>query len=78
MAAVPDDCKDCLRASFWDGTPQGKETVLGSNQTYEVGDDPEVAIMVIHDLAGWTFQNLRLLADYYAKEVGATVFLPDL
>ena len=78
MPGVPDDCKDCLRASFWDGTPQGKETKLAGNSAYEVGDEPEIAIMVIHDLLGWEFRNLRLLADYYAKEIGATVVVPDL
>jgi dienelactone hydrolase len=37
-----------------------------------------VAIIVIHDLYGWTFPNIRLLADHYAAEVGATVYVPDL
>ncbi|KAH7211403.1 dienelactone hydrolase family-domain-containing protein, partial [Fusarium oxysporum] len=36
-----------------------------------------VAIMMIHDLFGWTFSNTRILADYYAEEVGATVLVPD-
>ncbi|ETN37873.1 uncharacterized protein HMPREF1541_07496 [Cyphellophora europaea CBS 101466] len=75
--SVPDDCKDCLRGYVWEGTPAGIETKLGANVTYKVGSDPEVAVLVIHDLGGWTFPNLRLLADYYAKEVGATAFVPD-
>jgi hypothetical protein len=25
----------------------------------------------------WTFPNTRLLADHYAQEVGATVYVPD-
>ena len=75
---VPDDCKDCLRASFWEGTPTGEETKLGKNQAYKAGNNTEYAILFVHDAAGWTFQNARLLADYFAKEVGATVFMPDL
>lgn len=33
--------------------------------------------MVIHDLFGWKFPNVRLLADHYAQEVSATVYVPD-
>lgn len=25
----------------------------------------------------WTFPNIRLLADHYAEEAGATVYVPD-
>lgn len=32
---------------------------------------------MVHDAFGWEFNNTRLLADHYAKEVGATVYLPD-
>ena len=32
----------------------------------------------VHDVYGWTFTNTRVLADHYAKEADATVFLPDL
>lgn len=34
--------------------------------------------MIIHDLYGWEFPNTRLLADHYADEVNATVYVPDL
>lgn len=34
--------------------------------------------MIIHDLYGWEFTNTRLLADHYADEVNATVYVPDL
>lgn len=64
--------------SFWEGTPIGEEVMLSKNQTYKAGDNPDVAIMMIHDAAGWQFNNVRLLADYFAKEIGATVFVPDL
>lgn len=41
------------------------------------GDNPAVAILIIHDLMGWSFPNVRLLADHYAKEANATVYVPD-
>ena len=34
--------------------------------------------MIIHDLFGWKSPNPRLLADHYAKEANATVYVPDL
>jgi dienelactone hydrolase len=33
--------------------------------------------MIIHDLPGWTFPNVRLLADHYAREANATVYVPN-
>lgn len=72
------DC--CLRAIQWDDTPVGREdTTLSSlpSPAYIVGSNPNVAILLIHDLFGWTFPNLRLLADRYAAEADATVYLPD-
>lgn len=38
----------------------------------------QVAILIVHDIFGWTLPNARLLADHYAKEADATVYLPDL
>lgn len=35
------------------------------------------AILLIHDLFGWTFPNTRLLADHYALETNSTVYVPD-
>ncbi|KAF2663572.1 dienelactone hydrolase [Microthyrium microscopicum] len=67
----------CLRGFQWDGTPIGKESTLANNKAYVVGSNADVAIMVIPDLFGWTFVNERLLSDYYAKEVNATVYMPD-
>ncbi len=56
----------------------GKETKLANNNTYVTGSNKDVAIMIVHDIFGWTFPNLRLLADHYAQEANATVYLPDL
>lgn len=70
------DC--CFKGFQWDGTPVGKESNLGGVMSYVTGSDDSVAILVISDAFGWTFTNLRLLADHYASEVGATAYLPDL
>lgn len=50
---------------------------MAKNKTYVAGDNKDAAILLIHDVYGWKFPNLRLLADHYAKEANATVFLPD-
>ncbi|KAL9072325.1 MAG: hypothetical protein Q9161_003644 [Pseudevernia consocians] len=67
----------CLSGYKWDGELTGKETKLGKIDTYVTGSNKEVAIMIVHDIYGWTFPNARLLADHYAKEADATVYLPD-
>ena len=56
----------------------GKDTKLANNDAYVTGSNKDVAIVLIHDLFGWTFTNARLLADHFAKEVNATVYVPDL
>ena len=70
----------CLKGFKWDGTPVGSVEPFptSSNQTYRTGSNPDVAIMLIHDLLSWEFNNTRLLADHFAEEVNATVFVPDL
>lgn len=37
----------------------------------------ETCMLTATDVYGWTFSNLRILADQYAKEIDATVYLPD-
>jgi hypothetical protein len=68
----------CLQGFEWEGTPTGKESTLANNKAYVTGSNPDVAIMVITDLFGWTFVNERLLSDHYANGVDATVYMPDL
>ncbi|KAF2720179.1 dienelactone hydrolase family protein [Polychaeton citri CBS 116435] len=72
--SVP-DC--CVKGFKWDGVPTGGTAKLGTNDCYLAGNDPDTAILLIHDLLGWKFPNTRLLADHYAAEVGATVYVPD-
>lgn len=70
------DC--CLRGFKWDSQPIGKESTLAGRGCYVTGSNAHAAILLIHDVFGWTFPNVRLLADHYAEEVGATVYVPDL
>lgn len=67
----------CLKAFEWDGTPTGRIDKLAGVETYVAGDNPSAAVLIVHDLFGWSFPNVRLLADHYAREVNATVYLPD-
>jgi dienelactone hydrolase len=67
----------CLTGFEWDGTPTGKESKLADIDTYVAGDNPNNALLYIHDALGWKWRNARLLADHYAREAGVTVYLPD-
>ncbi|KAL3440785.1 Alpha/Beta hydrolase protein [Aspergillus insuetus] len=67
----------CLRGFRWEAQPSGREAILANNKCYVTGSNPQVAVMIIHDLYGWKFPNTRLLADHYAEEVNATVYVPD-
>ena len=73
------DMEDCRRKGFrWDGEPIGREDRLDENKAYIVGDNTSRAVVVCHDGLGWESNNTRLLADHYAQEIGATVYVPDL
>lgn len=67
----------CLKGFEWAGSPSGRTAKLAKNDVYIVVDNPDIAIIIIHDLLGWTFPNVRLLADHYAREANATVYIPD-
>jgi dienelactone hydrolase len=67
----------CLTGFEWDGIPSGRVDKLGQNDTYITGNNPDVAVMLVHDLLGWAFLNSRLLADHYAREANVTVYVPD-
>ncbi|CAH0051364.1 unnamed protein product [Clonostachys solani] len=70
------DC--CLRGFQWDAQPAGHDMKVAGRDCYVTGSNPDIAIIILHDLFGWTFKNTRILADQYAEEVGATVYIPDL
>ncbi|KAF2965076.1 hypothetical protein GQX73_g8479 [Xylaria multiplex] len=67
----------CLKTFTWGGTPTGKETTLAGNNAYVAGDNKDAAVLFIHDLFGWKYSNIRLLADHYAREADVTVYVPD-
>ena len=67
----------CLKSFAWEGTPTGTTSKLGTNDTYVTGTNPDRAILLVHDALGWSFPNARLLADHYAAEADATVYVPD-
>lgn len=67
----------CLQTFTWGGTPTGKEVELAGIKSYVAGDNKDVAVLLIHDLFGWRYPNVRLLADHYAREIDATVYVPD-
>lgn len=68
----------CVEGFEWNGKPSSEVKKLGTHDAYVVGSNTEIAILIIHDVFGWTFTNTRLLADHYAREVNATVYVPDL
>ncbi|KAI1259422.1 putative hydrolase [Xylariaceae sp. FL1019] len=67
----------CIKTFRWEGTPTGKESTLANNKCYVTGDNKDAAVLIIHDIFGWSYNNVRLLADHYASEIGATVYVPD-
>jgi dienelactone hydrolase len=67
----------CIEGFEWEGNPTGRIDKLAKNDAYVAGDNPDKAVLLIHDLLGWSFPNVRLLADHYAREANATVYVPD-
>ncbi|KAJ3088309.1 hypothetical protein HK102_009051 [Quaeritorhiza haematococci] len=87
-AASAGDVHDCCVTGYaWTGTPKGKDGKLGGVDTYFTtpgSDDPLVpsptitkAILIIHDVFGYTSPNTRLVADRLAEEGGFLVIIPD-
>jgi dienelactone hydrolase len=56
----------CLKGFEWEGIPAGRIDELAKTNAYITGNNPDIAVLIIHDLLGWTFPNVRLLADHYA------------
>ncbi len=67
----------CLKGFTWNGTPKGKIGKLADNEAYIAGNSSKRAILYVHDALGWDWTNARLLADHFAAEVDATVYVPD-
>ncbi len=71
-------CENCKTGFQWNGTFNGKETTLNSAVAYVTGDCKDTAILVLTDFFGHRIPNVRILADHYAKEANATVYVPDM
>jgi dienelactone hydrolase len=67
----------CFKGFKWEGTPAGRTDKVANLDTYITGDNSHAAVLIIHDVFGWTFPNIRLLADHIAKETDVTAFVPD-
>ena len=78
-ASYPPGMSDCCNIGFkWQGKPTGEEVTLGQNKAYVSGSNRHAAVLIVHDVFGWTLSNTRLLADHFAKEANVTAYLPDL
>jgi hypothetical protein len=71
-------CDNCKTGFKWDGKSVGKETTLNDQKAYVTGDSKDAAILIVTDIFGWTLPNIRILADHYAQECNATVYVPDV
>lgn len=71
-------CDHCKQGFKWDGASVGTETKLNNIPTYVTGDNKDAAILIVTDIFGWKLPNIRIIADHYAKEACATVYVPDL
>lgn len=71
-------CDNCKSGFKWGGNPTGSVSKLDNANVYVTGDSKDAAILIITDIFGWTLPNIRILADHYAKEAGATVYVPDV
>lgn len=67
----------CFQGFKWNGVPKGRTAKLAKYETYIAGDNPDMAVLLVHDAFGWTYPNIRLLADHFAQEIDATVYVPD-
>lgn len=71
-------CDNCKTGFKWNGTSTGKESTLNNIPAYVTGDSKDAAVLIVTDIFGWTLPNIRILADHYAKEANATVYIPDV
>ncbi|KAM5527605.1 dienelactone hydrolase family protein [Fusarium oxysporum f. sp. phaseoli] len=69
------DC--CLKGFQWKAKPNGRCKTVAGLDCYISGSNEDVAVIIVHDLFGWTFGNIRILADHLAQDIDATVYVPD-
>jgi len=67
----------CVTGKIHTGNPVGKDTEVAGRPAYVTGDNKKTALLYIPDVFGHLYNNHRFLADTYAKELGATVYVGD-
>lgn len=70
----------CLSGAVHGGIPKGTIEKIGNLDTYVIGPadgSRSKSIVFLVDIFGWEFQNIRLLADNYAK-AGFYCYIPDI
>ncbi|KAI0505215.1 dienelactone hydrolase family protein [Xylaria bambusicola] len=74
-------CPACFSGAVHEGTPTGTVTKLHGLDVYVAepasGNKPKGIIVLIPDMFGWDFVNIRLMADHFAKKRDYRVYLPD-
>jgi dienelactone hydrolase len=75
-------CKDCVSGFVHSGTPRGNEQKIHGFDTYVAsplgGVPPKAIIVIIPDSFGWTFPNIRVIADNFAEKGQFLVYLPHI
>ena len=67
----------CAIGSIHTGTPIGTESVVADRKCYVTGSNKTNALLYIPDVYGYEYNNHRLLADTFAKEIDVTVYVGD-
>ncbi|KAI8625935.1 dienelactone hydrolase family protein [Xylariaceae sp. FL1651] len=74
-------CPDCFKGAIHEGTPTGTVTKLHGLDVYIAepasGNPPKGIIVLVPDIFGWDFVNIRLMADGFAKKKDYRVYVPD-
>ncbi|KAI1436502.1 dienelactone hydrolase family protein [Xylaria sp. CBS 124048] len=74
-------CPDCFKGGVHEGKPTGTVAKLHGLDVYIAepasGNAPKGIIVLIPDIFGWAFVNIRLMADGFAKKKDYRVYVPD-
>jgi len=74
-------CPECVSGHTHDGSPLGSTREIYELDTYVAqpanGVAPKGILIIITDAFGYSFVNVRLLADHYAASGGYLVYIPD-
>jgi len=75
-------CAECYTGHTRPGVPGGIEVEIHGIKAYVAGSQPaenvpEALIVIISDAFGWKTNNIRLLADSYARRTACRVYVPD-